>query len=98
MILMRRVTASLLLRAMHNSCERQDADQLEVRMEGVALVIILCGWMVTMGGMLMTDAVAARLVLALVGLGASAGGMLALNATDLEHAIWKKEGTTRVAN
>jgi len=56
-------------------------------MEGIALAIILCGGMVTMGGMLTTDAVAVRLALALVGLGTSAGGILALNAAYLENAI-----------
>ena len=61
-------------------------------MKGIALVMLLGGWMIAVGGMLLSDAVGIRMIMALVGLGTSAGGLFALNTAHLENAIWKARG------
>ena len=58
-------------------------------MKGLALTLIVGGWMVAVGGLLMSDAVGVRLIAALIGLGTSSVGIFALNTAHLENAIWK---------
>jgi len=61
----------------------------EDAMKGTAFVLLLGGWAIALAGVLMSDAVAARMVAALIGLATSAGGIFTLNTTHLENAIWK---------
>ena len=57
-----------------------------------ALGLVVGGWMVAVGGLLATDAMAVRMVVALAGLGTSLGGIAALNTTYIENALWKARG------
>jgi hypothetical protein len=61
-------------------------------MKLVALGLIVGGWMVAVGGLVMSDAMALRLTAALLGLGTSLGGIAALNTTYVENALWKARG------
>lgn len=58
-------------------------------MKAMGLAMTVGGWMFAVGGLLMSDAMAVRMAMALVGIAVSAGGIFTLNATHLEHAIWK---------
>jgi hypothetical protein len=45
-----------------------------------------------MGGLVATEAVSIRMAMALLGLGTSLGGILALNGTHMANAPWKARG------
>ncbi len=58
-------------------------------MKGVGLVLIVGGWAVAVGGLLVSDAMVVRLGAALAGLAISLGGIATLNGAHLETALWK---------
>jgi len=57
-----------------------------------ALGLVVGGWMVAVGGLVASDAMALRMLAAVVGLGTSLGGIAALNTTYVENALWKARG------
>lgn len=60
-----------------------------MRLVGVA--IVLAGWVLTVGGLLMTSSNLARLLIACAGIGVSLFGIFGvLNQYYLARAIWKK--------
>ncbi len=60
-----------------------------MRLIGVA--VIVGGWLITMGGLVMTTSTLSRLICASVGIGVSVFGILGvLNGYYLARAIWKK--------
>ncbi len=60
-----------------------------MRLTGVA--VVLGGWAVAVAGLLVTTAVAGRMVMACIGIAISLYGILGvLNGYYLERAIWKK--------
>ena len=61
-------------------------------MRALALGLIVGGWMIAVGGLLVSDAMAVRMPAALIGLVTSLGGIGALNGTYLENALWKARG------
>lgn len=61
-------------------------------MKVVALMMLVGGWMIAVGGLLAVEATGARMMLTLVGLGTSVAGMMTLNRSHLEHALWKAKG------
>ena len=61
-------------------------------MRVLALGLVVGGWMVAVGGLVASDAMALRLMAGLVGLGTSLGGIAALNTTYVESAFWKARG------
>jgi hypothetical protein len=61
-------------------------------MKALALAVVVGGWVIAVGGLLASEALALRLATALLGLAASLGGILALNREHNEHAIWKRKG------
>jgi hypothetical protein len=61
-------------------------------MKAVALVMLVGGWAIAVGGLLATDATAVRMAMALAGLATSMAGVLTLNGAHLEHAPWKARG------
>ena len=57
----------------------------------IGVLVVLGGWAITMGGLLMTSSNAARAVIACIGIGVSIFGILGvLNNYYLARAIWKK--------
>ena len=57
----------------------------------VGIAIVLGGWAITVGGLLMTSSNMARAIIACVGIGVSVFGILGvLNSYYLARAIWKK--------
>jgi len=60
-----------------------------MRLIGVA--VIVGGWLITMGGLLMTSSNLGRAIFASVGIGVSIFGILGvLNSYYLARAVWKK--------
>ncbi len=60
-------------------------------MRFIGLLIVLGGWAITVGGLLMTSSNVARAIIACVGIGVSVFGILGvLNNYYLARAIWKK--------
>jgi len=60
-----------------------------MRLKGV--LIVLGGWVITIGGLLLTASTAIRGIAACVGIGISIFGILGvLNKYYLERAIWKQ--------
>ena len=60
-----------------------------MRLAGI--LIVLAGWALSVGGLLMTSSVTARGIIACVGIGVSIFGILGvLNNYYLARAIWKK--------
>ncbi len=60
-----------------------------MRLVGVAVVV--GGWLIAVGGLLVTSSTLGRAVLACVGIGVSLVGILrVLNGYYLARAIWKK--------
>ena len=64
-------------------------------MQMLALLLLLGGWMIAVGGLVASDALAVRLILALLGLATSLGGVATLNNTHVQKAFWKKGGALR---
>ena len=57
----------------------------------VGALVVLGGWVITVAGLLMTNSNMARAIIACVGIGVSAFGILGvLNSYYLARAIWKK--------
>ena len=57
----------------------------------IGIAIVLGGWAITVGGLLMTSSNMARAIIACVGIGVSIFGILGvLNNYYLARAIWKK--------
>ena len=57
----------------------------------VGILIVLAGWAISVGGLLLTSSVGARGIIACVGIGVSIFGILGvLNQYYLARAIWKK--------
>jgi len=61
-------------------------------MKGVALLMLVGGWAVAVGGLLAVDDTSARMVVALLGLATCVGGVMTLNWAHLETAPWKARG------
>ena len=61
-------------------------------MKVFALMVLVGGWMIAVGGLLMTGSTAIRGAMALAGLATSVAGVMALNRTHLENAPWKARG------
>jgi len=59
-------------------------------MKIVALGMIVGGWMVTMGGLVGSEAIVVRLAAAVAGLGTSLAGIATLNSTHITQAIWNR--------
>jgi len=60
-------------------------------MRALGVIIILGGWVITIGGLLLTSSNMARGIAACVGIGVSIFGILGvLNKYYLERAIWKQ--------
>ncbi len=61
-------------------------------MKGFGLGLIVGGWMVAVGGLLVSEELVVRLGAAVVGLATSLAGIGVLNGGHLEQAIWKPRG------
>jgi len=61
-------------------------------MKGLGLGLVVVGWMIAVGGLVTSEAMAVRLGAALVGLATSLAGIATLNGAHLEHALWKARG------
>jgi len=59
-------------------------------MQLFAVLMLLGGWMIAVGGLVASEALAVRFVLAFLGLGTSLAGLVTLNQTHVQNAIWKK--------
>ncbi len=60
-----------------------------MRLFGV--LVVLAGWVITVGGLLTTSSTMARAIIACVGIGVSIYGILGvLNKYYLARAVWKK--------
>jgi hypothetical protein len=58
-------------------------------MKLLGVILLVGGWIVAVAGLVVVDAVEARMIMALVGLGMAIAGLITLNKGHLEHAIWK---------
>ncbi len=57
----------------------------------IGVLVVVGGWVITIGGLLMTSSNMARAIIACVGIGVSVFGILSvLNSYYLARAIWKK--------
>ncbi len=57
----------------------------------IGVVVVVGGWLITMGGLVMTSSNLSRAICASVGIGVSIFGILVvLNSYYLARAIWKK--------
>ena len=57
----------------------------------IGVLIVLAGWLISVGGLLVTSSVMLRGIIACVGIGVSIFGILGvLNQYYLARAIWKK--------
>ena len=57
----------------------------------IGVLVILAGWVITVGGVLLTSSNMARILIACAGIGVSIYGILGvLNSYYLARAIWKK--------
>ncbi len=60
-----------------------------MRLIGIAMVV--GGWLITVGGLLITSSTMGRMIFACIGIGVSLLGILkVLNGYYLARAIWKK--------
>ena len=59
-------------------------------MRPLGLAVAVTGWAIAVGGLVVTDSLAARLGLALVGFGTAIAGVLTVNAGHLQTAFWKE--------
>jgi len=58
-------------------------------MKGLALVLIVGGWVMAVGGLVATEAMMVRTGAALAGLAFSLAGIGALNNAHVANAFWK---------
>ncbi len=57
----------------------------------IGVLVVIGGWVITVGGLLVTSSNLARLIFACAGIGVSVYGILGvLNQYYLARAIWKK--------
>ena len=61
-------------------------------MKALALVLVVGGWMVAVGGLLASDAMEVRMPAALIGLATSLAGIATLNGAHVANAVWKARG------
>ncbi len=61
-------------------------------MKFMGLILLIGGWIIAVAGLLVTDSVGMRMVMALAGFGAAIAGLLTVNKGHVEHAIWKGKG------
>jgi hypothetical protein len=61
-------------------------------MKAVALLMLVGGWMIAVGGLIAVDDTTVRMALALAGFAASVAGVMTLNGTHLVDAPWKPRG------
>ena len=61
-------------------------------MKALALVLVVGGWMVAVGGLLASDAMEVRMPAALIGLATSLAGIATLNGAHVANAAWKARG------
>jgi hypothetical protein len=61
-------------------------------MKGLGLILLLGGWIIAVAGLLVTDSVGTRMIMALVGFGTAIAGLMTVNKSHMEHAIWKGKG------
>ena len=61
-------------------------------MKMMGLFLLIGGWIIAVAGLLMTDAVGLRMIMALVGFGTTVAGLMTVNKGHMEHAIWKGKG------
>ena len=60
-------------------------------MRGVGVLVILVGWVITVGGLFVASSNATRIIIACIGIGVSLYGILGvLNRHYLARAVWKK--------
>ena len=60
-------------------------------MKLIGLLVVLAGWLITVGGLLVTSSNMSRAIIACVGIAVSLFGILGvLNNYYLARAIWKK--------
>jgi len=64
-------------------------------MQLLALMLLVGGWMIAVGGLVASDALAVRLILASLGLATSLGGIATLTSSYIQNASWKKGGALR---
>jgi hypothetical protein len=64
-------------------------------MKPIALLLLVGGWAVAVGGLSATDDVMLRMALAVVGFATSLGGILTLVGAHNKDAIWKTKGAWR---
>ena len=58
-------------------------------MKAIGLGLVVGGWVIAVGALLVSEANGVRLAAALAGLGTSLSGILTLNGAHVENAIWK---------
>ncbi len=61
-------------------------------MKAVALVMLVGGWMIAVGGLLAVEATTTRMGMALAGFATSIAGLMTLNGAHLANAPWKTRG------
>jgi len=61
-------------------------------MKAVALMMLVGGWMIAVGGLLVAEATAMRMAMAIAGFGTSVAGVMTLNGTHVANAPWKPRG------
>ena len=59
-------------------------------MRMMGLLLLIGGWIIAVAGLLITDAMGVRMIMALVGFGTAVAGLMTVNKSHTEHAIWKK--------
>ena len=60
-------------------------------MKYVGLLLAVCGWLLPVVSLTLTSSMAARFIIALIGIGLCLTGILGfVNRAYLKHAIWKK--------
>ena len=61
-------------------------------MKGLGLGLVVGGWMIAVGGLLVSEVMMVRLAAALVGLATSLAVIGTLNGPHVERALWKARG------
>jgi hypothetical protein len=61
-------------------------------MKIMGLILLIGGWLIAVAGLLITDATGMRMIMALVGFGTTIAGLMTVNKSHTEHAIWKGRG------
>jgi hypothetical protein len=61
-------------------------------MKALGLGLVVGGWVVAVGGLVVSEAMMVRLGAALAGLAVSLGGITALNSAHIETALWNSRG------